>query len=81
MENKKYTEMYEELPLIAKVLIQIIVGGLVSCIYRILRYTETKQNATLVMAILALIPPISFVPWIVDIVTEVTKNRITFFAD
>ena len=35
MANQKLTEQYEALPLIAKLLIQLFVGGIVGGIYRI----------------------------------------------
>ena len=43
--------------------------------------TETKNTTTLVVGILALIPPIDFVFWILDLVTEITNDRITILAD
>ena len=81
MANGSFTKAYEDLPLIAKILIQIILGALVGGIYRILRWTETKNTTTLVVGILAVIPPISFVFWVIDLVTEITSNRITVLAD
>ena len=40
MENKKsLTATYEDLPKIAKILLQIFLGALVGGIYRIIRYT------------------------------------------
>lgn len=75
------TKTYEALPQIAKILIQILLGAIVGGIYRICRYLETKNTTTLIAGILCLIPPISFVAWIIDIVTEITANKITVFAD
>ena len=75
------TKTYEALPQIVKILIQILLGAIVGGIYRICRYLETKKITTLVAGILCLIPPISFVAWIIDIVTEITANKITVFAD
>ena len=80
-DNKTLTATYEDLPKIAKILLQIFLGALVGGIYRIIRYTETKNTTTLVVGILALIPPISFVAWIVDLVTEITSNKISVLAD
>ena len=81
MANNSLTASYESLPKIAKILLQIILGAIVGGVYRILRYLETKNTATLVVGILALIPPISFVFWIIDLVTEITSNKITVLAD
>ena len=81
MANNSLTASYENLPKIAKILIQIFLGAIVGGIYRIIRYTEKKNTTTLIVGILALIPPISFVFWIIDLVTEITNNRISVLAD
>lgn len=73
--------MYEALPLVAKIVIQAILNGLVSGVYRILRYLETKNTVTLVIGILCLVTPVGTVFWILDLITEVTANRITILAD
>ena len=41
--NASYTKFYDDLPKIAKILLQIFLGGLISPVYRILRYLETKN--------------------------------------
>ena len=80
--NKPITEMYEELPKIVKILLQIFLGGVIGGIYRILRFLETKNMVTLVVGILCLVTGVgNFVAWVVDLVTVVTKNRITVLAD
>ncbi len=81
MANNSFTASYESLPKIAKIIIQIILGALVGGVYRILRYLETKNIVTLVVGILCLIPPISFVAWVIDLVTEITSNKICVLAD
>ncbi|MBO7303125.1 MAG: hypothetical protein J6U68_02950 [Clostridia bacterium] len=81
-ENKTLTAKYEELPKIAKILLQIFLGAFVGGIYRIIRYTETKNIVTLIVGILALVTGVgNFIAWIVDLVTEVTSNKITVLAD
>ncbi len=80
-ENKPFTETYEGLPKIAKILIQFFLGAIVGGIYRIVRYVEKKNTTTLIVGILAIIPPISFVFWVIDLITEITSNRITVLAD
>lgn len=78
----KITETYENLPKIVKILLQIFLGGFIGGIYRILRFTETKNIVTLVVGILCLVTGVgNFAAWIVDLVTEITKNRITVLAD
>lgn len=75
------TAMFDQLPKIAKILILVFAGWIVGGIYRVVRYTETKNTTTLVAGLLGLIPPIDFVLWVADIYTEATKDKITFFAD
>ncbi len=77
-----YTAKYEELPKIAKIIIQIFLGGLVGGVYRILRYLETKNIVTLVVGIIGLVTGIgNFVLWVLDLISEVLNNKITFMAD
>ena len=80
-DNKSLTATYEELPKIAKIILQVILGAFVGGIYRIIRYTETKNTTTLIAGIISLIPPFSFIAWIVDLVTEITSNKISVLAD
>ena len=81
MANNSFTASYESLPKIVKIILQILLGSLVGGIYRILRYVETKNMITLIVGILALIPPISFIFWVIDLVTEIASNKITVLAD
>ena len=80
-KKKTLTGAYEALPKIAKILLQIFLGAIIGGVYRILRYLETKNIVTLVVGILALIPPVDFVFWIIDLVTEITGDRISVLAD
>ena len=80
-KKKTLTGAYEALPKLAKILLQIFLGAIVGGVYRILRYLETKNTVTLVVGILALIPPISVVFWVLDLVTEITSDRISVLAD
>ena len=80
--NKPITEMYEELPQIVKILLQIFLGGVIGGIYHILRFLETKNTVTLVVGILCLVTGVgNFIAWVLDLITEITKNRITVLAD
>lgn len=79
--NKPITEMYEELPKIVKILLQIFLGGVIGGIYRVLRFLETKQVVTLVVGILCLVTGVgNTIAWIIDLITEITQNRITVLA-
>ncbi|MBR6935623.1 MAG: hypothetical protein IKH41_09065 [Clostridia bacterium] len=77
-----YTQKYEELPKIVKIILQIFLGGLIGGIYRIIRFVETKNVVTLVVGILVLVTGIgNLIAWIVDLITEILHNRITVLAD
>ena len=80
-KKQTYTGMYDSLPKIAKIIVQIFLGAVVGGIYRILRYLEKKNTTTLVVGILALIPPIDFIFWALDLYTMVTAERISVLAD
>ena len=80
-KKKTITGAYEALPKLAKILLQIFLGAIIGGVYRILRYLETKNIVTLVVGILALIPPIDFIFWIIDLVTEITNDRISVLVD
>ncbi len=78
----KITEQYEALPKIAKILLQVFLGGLIGGLYRILRYLETKNIVTLVVGILCLVTGVgNFIAWVVDLITEITQNKISVLAD
>ena len=81
-QSKNLTATYESLPKIAKILLQIFLGGFIGGIYRIIRFFEKGNVVTLVAGILFLVTGVgNFIAWIVDLITEVTADRITFLAD
>jgi hypothetical protein len=74
-------EMFENLPKIAKVILLIFFGYLISPIYRILRYLETKNTLTLIVGIVCLVTGVgNVVLRVLDVITELTNNRITILA-
>ena len=82
MASSSITAQYEALPKIAKVLIQLFLGGVIGGVYRILKYFETKNIVTLVVGILCLVTGIgNGIAWVVDLVTEILHNKITVLAD
>ena len=83
MANKgTYTHYYDELPKIAKILIQIFAGAIVGGIYRIARYLETKNIVTLVAGLLTIFTGVgNLIAWIIDLVTMITKEEISVLAD
>ncbi len=76
------TATYENLPKIVKILLQLFLGGVIGGVYRILRFLETKNVITLVVGILCLCTGVgNFIAWVVDLITEITQNRICVLAD
>jgi hypothetical protein len=75
------TKKYEDLPQIAKILLQLFLGYIISGIYRIIRFTETKNVVTLIVGLVGLFTGFgNFIVWLIDLVTEITQNKITFLA-
>ena len=75
------TKMYEDLPKLAKILLQIFLGGIIGGVYRILRFFETKNIVTLVVGILVLVTGVgNMIAWVVDLITEILYNKITVLA-
>ncbi len=80
--NKPITKMYDELPKIVKILVQIFLGYIVGGIYRIIRFTETKNIVTLIVGLVGLVTGFgNFIVWLIDLITVITKDKITFLAD
>ena len=74
-------KFFNDLPLIAKVLLEIFLGSIVSGLYRIFKYLDSKNTTTLVAGILAFVPPVSFIIWILDLISIIKQGKITNFAD
>ncbi len=74
------TATYENLPKIVKIILQIFLGSLISGVYRVLRFVETKNIVTLIVGVLCFVG-LGFIFWVIDLVTEITSNRITVLAD
>lgn len=80
--NKKITEYFEDLPLWAKVVLLLFLGGVISPIYRILKFLDSKNVVTLVVGILGLVTGVgNLILAVLDIISELTRGRITVFAD
>lgn len=76
------TKKYEDLPQIAKILLQLFLGYIISGVYRIIRYTETKNIVTLIVGLVGLLTGFgNFIVWLIDLITEITQNKICVLAD
>ena len=81
-KKQTLTEMYEALPRLAKIVLQVLFGGIIGGIYRIVRFFETGNLTTLVVGILVLVTGIgNAIAWVVDLITEIAYNKISVFAD
>ena len=81
MSDKSFTSQYDSLHFVLRLVIQIVLGAVVGGVYRIFRYVENKNVTTLVVGILTVVPPISFVAWVVDLVTLILNRKYTVFVD
>ena len=80
--KKPITKMYDELPKIVKILVQIFLGYVVGGIYRVIRFTETKNIVTLIVGLVGLLTGFgNFIVWLIDLISVITKDKITFLAD
>ena len=80
MAAKTLTAQFENLPKLVKILVLFIFGVVVSGVYRIVRYLETKNIVTLVAGLLCF-TGIGVVIGVVDAITEILNNKITLLAD
>ena len=76
------TKTYNELPLLLRIIIQVIGGVVVGGIYRIVRYFETKNVITLVVGLLVTFTGVgNIIAWIIDLVTLIMNGKYTVFVD
>ncbi len=76
------TASYDALPLLIRIIIQIVGGVVVGGIWRIARYFETKNIVTLVIGLLVTFTGVgNIIAWIVDLVTLIINGRYTLFVD
>ena len=76
------TATYDNLPKWVKVLVQIFLGYIISPVYRILKYLDTKNIVTLVVGIVCLVTGIgNLVLQIIDLITLIVNNKISVLAD
>lgn len=81
-KNSTLTGAYDALPLIARIIIQILGGAVVGGIYRIVRFLETKNIITLVVGLLGTFTGVgNLVLWVVDLVTLILHGKYTILAD
>jgi xanthosine utilization system XapX-like protein len=80
--SKPITKQYDELPKIVRILLQIFLGYIVGGIYRVIRFTETKNIVTLIVGLVGLLTGFgNFIVWLIDLITTITNDKIAFLAD
>ena len=81
-EDVLMTAIYDSLPKIVKIILQLFFGWLIGGLYRILRFVETKNIITLVAGVLALVTGVgNAIAWIVDFVTVIAHNKIEILSE
>ena len=80
--NQSITKMYDELPKIVKLVLQLLLGYVVGGIYRVIRFTETKNILTLIVGLVGLVTGFgNVIVWLIDLYTVYKTDKITFLAD
>ena len=81
-KNNSITASYDSLPLLLRIIIQVIGGVVVGGIYRLVRYYEKRNVVTLIVGLLCTFTGIgNFIAWVVDLVTLATQGTYTVFVD
>ena len=81
-KKNSLTASYDSLPLILRIIVQLIGGVIVGGIYRIVKYFESKNIVTLVVGILVTFTGIgNIIAWVVDFVTLILNGKYTVFVD
>ena len=81
-KNSSLTKMFDGLSWLVRLVILIIGGVLVGGIYRIVKWSETKNTSTLIVGLLATFTGIgNVIIWVLDVATTVLQGKITVFAD
>ena len=81
-KNTSLTKTYDQLPLVLRIIIQLLGGAVVGGIYRIVRYFETNNITTLVVGLICTFTGIgNVIAWIVDLVTLAMNGKYTIFVD
>ena len=82
MSSNSITKSYDSLPLLLRIIIQIIGGSVVGGVYRIVRFLETRNIVTLVIGLLATFTGVgNLIAWIVDLVTLILYGKYTVCVD
>ena len=82
MSKSSITASYDSLPLLLRIIIQIIGGSVVGGVYRIVKFVENHNFATLIVGILATFTGIgNAIAWVIDLITLIVYGKYTVYAD
>ena len=82
MSSNSITKSYDSLPLLLRIIIQLIGGAIVGGVYRIVRFLETRNIVTLVIGLLATFTGVgNLIAWIVALVTLNLYGKYTVCVD
>ena len=81
-KKSSLTSTYDSLPLLLRVLVQIFAGVVAGGVYRIVRFTETKNLVTLVVGLLVTFTGVgNVISWIIDLYTLIRDKKYSLFVD
>ena len=76
------TKQYDALPLILRLILQLVLGVVVGGVYRIVKFLETRNLATLIVGWLVTFTGVGNVlAWIIDFICLLLYGKYTIFAD
>ena len=82
MANGSLSNQFNNIPWLFRVILQFVFGLIISGVYRIIRFTETKNVTTLLAGIIGLFTGIgNFIFWWVDLITLIMHGKYTMFVD
>ena len=82
MSNGSLSNQFNNIPWLYRVVLQLVFGILISGIYRLIRFSETKNVTTLLAGVIGLFTGIgNIIFWWVDLITLVMNGRYTMFVD
>ena len=76
----EFIQRFASLPKWARIVLVLLVG-LIPAIHRIYRYTETRNENTLIVGVLCVVPLVGGIIQIIDAISIGTENRITVAMD
>ena len=80
-QKNSFCDKYDNLPLLLKLIMHILFGSIISCVYRLVRHSQTKERSTLICGIFAIIPPFSIIIYLIDLITIIYTDEIAFFTE